>query len=153
MKKILLRAMNGMVCLFVFTLASQANAQNVFSGEGVNWVGQINGYAQPTNLSNDYRALKYRKVSTTIANPADGRGQWVTTVNVQTSGGNVAPSNMPGGSGNGFLFTSGSSSNQYQNKWNFGGVGQGAIDAVNGMAFNSSTDMGLNMSTTGYNAR
>ncbi|MFM2358863.1 MAG: hypothetical protein RLY16_856, partial [Bacteroidota bacterium] len=131
-------------------LPNELKSQNIFGGEGVNWVGSINGYSQPTNLNNsDYRVLKYRKISTTVANPNDGRGQWVTTVNVQSSGGNVTPLNMPGGGGNGFLFTSGPSGNQFANKWVFSGVGQGAINGINGVAFQGSTDMGLNMGTAG----
>ena len=80
---------------------------NIVNG-GVNFVGRINGYSQPVNCSvGDYRVLNYRKVSTTTANTTDGRGQWFTTVNVQSSGGNVTPDNMPGGGGAGFLLTSG----------------------------------------------
>ncbi len=147
MKKLLLKCI-ALLCLLL-TLAFEAKAQNIFGGEGVNWVGSINGYSQPTNLSGDYRVLQYRKVSTNASNPTDGRGQWTTTINVQNSGGNVTPANMPGGGGAGFLFTSGPSGNQYQNKWNFSGVGQGALDAVNGIGHNQAQDMGLNMSATG----
>ncbi|MFM7187783.1 MAG: T9SS type A sorting domain-containing protein [Armatimonadota bacterium] len=87
--------------------------------------------------------------------PADGRGQWRTTINVQTVGGNVTPANMTGGSGSGFLFTNGGncgSSGLYDRKWVFGGIGQGALDAVNGTSYFTAggTDMGLNMATTGY---
>jgi hypothetical protein len=58
--------------------------------------------------------------------------------------------NMAGGGGNGFLFISGPSGNRYQNKWVFNGVGQGALDGINSIILNGSTDMGLNMSTSGY---
>ncbi|HTE32595.1 MAG TPA: MopE-related protein, partial [Chryseolinea sp.] len=150
MKKQLLK---GSICILniLFVLLSfQAKAQNVFSGEGMNWVGQINGYSQPNNLTaGDYRVMQYRKVSTTTANPTDGRGQWATTINVQSSGGNVTPLNMPGGGGVGWLLTSGPNANHYSNKWNFGGVGQAALNAVNTVTRNASTDMGINMSTAG----
>ena len=136
--------------LFALFTFSVSFAQNIFSGEGVNWVGQINAYSQPTNLAVDYRVLTYRKVSTTAVNPTDGRGQWTNTVNVQSSGGNVTPLNMPGGGGTGFLFTSGPAAGQYNNKWAFGGVGQAALDAVNGMTYQGASDMGIDMSTTGY---
>ncbi|WP_407521112.1 HYR domain-containing protein [Lacibacter sp. MH-610] len=120
---------------------------------GVNFVGRINGYSQPINCTGgDYRVLNYRRVSATSGNPVDGRGQWFTTVNVQSSGGNVTPDNMPGGGGAGFLFTSGGgcgNTGTYLNKWNFGGVGQASLDAVNLTSLNNSTDMGLNMGTAG----
>jgi hypothetical protein len=150
MKKQLLERSSSVLLLLFLMLSFQTKAQNVFSGEGVNFVGQINAYLQPANLTaGDYRVLQYRKISTTAANPLDGRGQWATTVNVQSSGGNVTPSNMPGGSGNGWLLTSGPSSGQYNNKWNFTGVGQAGLDAINAVERNASTDMGLNMSTVG----
>ena len=58
--------------LFLINI-QKADAQLIFSGEGVNWVGQINGYAEPTNLASDYRVLTYRKVNTTTSNPSDPR--------------------------------------------------------------------------------
>ena len=138
------------VLLFLFFSLNSAFAQNVFSGEPVQFVGRINGYAAVPNASPDYRTLSYRKISTTVANPNDGRGQWKTTVNVQASGGNVTPDNMPGGGSSGFLFISGSDANHYGNKWVFGGVGQAAIDGINTATYQGSTDMGINMGTSGY---
>ncbi len=142
------------LAMLVILFASQVvSAQNIFSGEGVNWVGQINGYSQPTNLAaGDYRVLQYRKVSTTATNPGDGRGQWATTINVQATGGNVTPLNMAGGNGNGFIFTSGPPAGQFNNKWNFAGVGSGSLNAVNGVQYvtTGGQDMGLNMSTAGH---
>ena len=85
-------------------------------------VGSFNGYVT-TPYNSDYRTTGYRKVSTTASNPSDGRGQWATTINVQNLGGDVTPANMTGGGGNGFLFISGPSSNRFQNKWVFSGVG------------------------------
>jgi len=131
----------------VFSTTSQA--QNIFSGEPVQVVGSFNGYAT-TPYNTDYRTTAYRKVSTTTANPKDGRGQWATTINVAATGGDVTPTNMTGGGGNGFLFISGPSTNRFQNKWVFGGVGQATINSVNSSVYNGSTDMGLNMSTPGY---
>lgn len=127
-----------------------ANAQNIFSGEPVQVVGSFNGYAT-TPYGTDYRTTAYRRLSVNTGIPTDGRGQWATTINVQTAGGDVTPVNMPGGGGNGFLFISGPSANRFLNKWVFSGIGQGAIDAINNIsAFNSGNDMGLNMSTAGY---
>lgn len=124
---------------------------------GVNFVGQPQNptaYAQPTNCTaGDYRVLNYRKVSTTANNTTDGRGQWFTTVLAQSAGGNAFAGNYGGGSNNGFLFTSGGgcgATGNFNDKWNFGGVGQAALNAVNGTTLNSTTDMGLNMSTAGY---
>jgi hypothetical protein len=135
------------VCLFSQT---SATAQNIFSGERVQLVGSFNGYAT-TPYGTDYRTTTYRRVTVSSGTPADGRGQWFTTVNIQNSGGDATPINMPGGGGNGFLFISGPSANRFQNKWVFSGVGQGNVDAVNGIsAFNSGNDMGLNMSVPGY---
>ncbi len=140
----------GALSALAVFFAAETSAQNIFNGEGVNFVGQINGYAQPTNLSADYRVLTYRRLSVTTGTPTDGRGQWTTTVNVQSSGGNVTPLNMTGGGGSGFLFTSGPSGNQYANKWAFGGVGQAALNAINGATYQGASDMGINMSTAGY---
>ncbi|MBB3841520.1 hypothetical protein FHS57_005548, partial [Runella defluvii] len=125
-------------------------AQNIFSGEPVQVVGKFNGYSTiPYN--SDYRTMSFRLVSTSVGTPIDGRGQWVTTINAQASGGNILPVNMTGGSSEGFLFISGSSSNRFQNKWGFSGVGQGALNVINNFsAYNSGQDMGLNMSATGY---
>ncbi len=139
---------------FTFFLAllsgSIAYAQNIFNGEPVQVVGSFNGYAT-TPYNSDYRTTAYRRVTTTGGTPTDGRGQWKTTIDVQNSGGNVTPINMPGGGGNGFLFISGPSANRFQNKWVFSGVGQATLDAVNSTnsVFNSGQDMGLNMSTVG----
>jgi hypothetical protein len=143
MKKILL--LGGM-----FLLPFIIQAQNVYSGEPIQWVGRPNGYST-TPYNADYRTTGYRKVSTTISNPSDGRGQWATTINVQSSGGNIAPDNMPGGGGAGWLLISGPSGNRFQNKWNFGGVGQASINEINNVTKqNGGQDMGLNMSTAGY---
>lgn len=126
------------------------NAQSIFSGEPVQVVGAFNGYATIPYQS-DYRTTTYRRVSTQSGTPTDGRGQWATTINVQNSGGNVVPINMPGGGGNGFLFISGPIGNRFQNKWDFSGVGQATLDGINNIsAYNSGNDMGLNMSVPGY---
>jgi Carboxypeptidase regulatory-like domain len=135
------------MCLFSQILV---NAQNIFSGERVQVVGSFNGYVT-TPYGTDYRTTTYRRVTTTSGTPTDGRGQWTTTINLQSSGGDATPINMPGGGGNGFLFISGPAANRFLNKWVFSGVGQGNVDSVNGIsAFNSGNDMGLNMSTAGY---
>lgn len=135
--------------LFSLVSSTALHAQNVFSGEPVQVVGSFNGYAT-TPYSSDYRTSAYRKVSTTTANPKDGRGQWATTINVAATGGDVTPTNMVGGGGNGFLFISGPSTSRFQNKWVFSGVGQAAINGINDCVYQGSTDMGLDMSTPGY---
>jgi hypothetical protein len=135
--------------LFSVVFSTTILAQNVFSGEPVQVVGSFNGYAT-TPYNSDYRTTTYRKVSTTTANPKDGRGQWATTINVAATGGDTTPINMAGGSGNGFLFITGPTTNRYQNKWVFNGVGQAAVNGVNNCVYNGTTDMGLNMSTPGY---
>ena len=136
------------------TATAYAGGGNIGS-PGVNWVGQINSYSEPFNCSGgDYRVLNYRRVSVNTGTPVDGRGQWFTIVNVQGSGGNVTPSNMPGGSGAGFLFTNGDACGapgQFTNKWNFSGVGQTGLNQVNLTQYVQSggEDMGINMSTAG----
>jgi hypothetical protein len=146
MKKLLL--LLG-VCFLSLLLQTNVQAQNVFSGEPVQWVGRPNGYST-TPYGSDYRTTVYRKVSTTVSNPSDGRAQWSTTINVQSSGGDIAPDNMPGGGGAGWLLISGPSGNRFGNKWNFNGVGQGALNAVNAVVKQSGgQDMGLDMSTAG----
>jgi hypothetical protein len=143
MKKFLL--LGGM-----FLLPYLIQAQNVFSGEPIQWVGRPNGYTT-TPYNSDYRTTGYRKVSTTTSNPSDGRGQWATTINVQSSGGNITPDNMPGGGGAGWLLISGPSGNRFQNKWNFSGVGQAGLNAINNITRQGGgEDMGLNMGTVGY---
>lgn len=131
-------------------LGTQLIAQNIFSGERVMVVGAYNGYVT-TPYGTDYRTTTYRRVSLNAGTPTDGRGQWATTINIQSSGGDAMPINMAGGAGNGFLFISGPSANRFQNKWVFSGIGQATVDGVNNIsAFNSGNDMGLNMNTPGY---
>jgi hypothetical protein len=134
--------------LLLFTV-SLSFAQNIFSGERVQVVGTFNGFVT-TPYGTDYRTTTYRRITTTTGTPTDGRGQWKTTINVQPSGGDATPINMPGGGPGGFLFISGPLGNPFQNKWTFSGVGQAGLDAINTLpAFNSGNDMGLNMSTVG----
>jgi hypothetical protein len=110
----------------------------------------LNGYVT-TPYNSDYRTTAYRRVSVNSGTPTDGRGQWATTINVQSSGGDITPINMPGGTNFGFLFISGPPANRFANKWGFSGIGQGTVDGINNIsAFNSGNDMGLNMSTTGF---
>lgn len=136
--------------MLIFIFWNSAIAQNIFSGEPIQVVGAFNGYAT-TPYNSDYRTTVYRRVTTVSGTPTDGRGQWKTTVNVQSSGGDVTPINMPGGGGNGFLFISGPAANRFQNKWVFSGIGQGTLDGINGIScYNCGNDMGLNMSTNGY---
>ena len=131
---------------FLFLLTINKNfAQNIFSGEPVQVVGQMNGYSTAASSNSSYR-----RVSVGSGTPTDGRGQWVKTYNVQSSGGDFTPRNMTGGGGSGFIFITGPSSNRFQNKWAFSGVGAASVNAVNGIsAFNSGNDMGLNMNTAG----
>lgn len=85
-----------MLVAFVLSFGSfQASvySQNIFSGEPVQVVGQFNGYTT-TPYNADYRTTSYRGVTTNAGIPTDGRGQWVTTINVQNSGGDVTPINM-----------------------------------------------------------
>lgn len=141
------------------TITIDNSSSNIFGGDGVNWSGANQnplGYVQPVNcLHTDFRVLKYRKVNTTLDKPADGRGQWITTINTQITGGNVFNSNMPGGDSKGFLFTSGNgcgNTGTSTNKWNFSGIAQCAIDAVNGVDWNNETggnDIGVNMTNPG----
>ncbi len=150
MKRFLLNAFLGCFYLVVALFSVETSAQNIFSGEPIQWAGRPNGYST-TPYNSDYRTTIYRKISTTTSNPSDGRGQWATTINVQTSGGNIAPDNMPGGGGAGWLLISGPSGNRFQNKWNFNGVGQAALNAINGIVKQGGgEDMGLNMGTSGY---
>lgn len=148
MKKYLIRV--AFAAIFLSFAAPMNPAQNIFSGEPVQVVGAFNGYVT-TPYGSDYRTMTYRRVSLSAGNPNDGRGQWSTTINVQNTGGNVTPINMPGGGGNGFLFISGPSANRFLNKWVFSGIGQGTVNAINGIScFNCGNDMGLNMSTPGF---
>jgi Secretion system C-terminal sorting domain len=125
-------------------------SQNIFAGEPVQIVGAFNGYTT-TPYNTDYRTTAYRKLSTLITNPNDGRGQWKTTINIQPSGGDAMPITMNGGTSNGFLFISGPSTNRFANKWGFSNLGLGATDSYNNLtAFNSGEDMGFNLSTSGY---
>lgn len=124
------------------------------SGGGVNWVGANQGYTQPVNCNGSSPfVMKYRRLATTANAPTDGRGQWFTTLNAQSTGGDVTLQDMGGGGGNGFLFTNEGNcgvTGGYINKWVFSGVGQGGINQINGNVFNGSNDMGFDMSTPGY---
>lgn len=148
MKKILLNV------IFVANFLSLANAQsNISSAERVQVVGSFNGFTT-TPYGTDYRTTTFRKLSITPGStPVDGRGQWATTINAQASGGDITPINMPGGAGGGFLLISGPSGGRFNNKWAFGGVGQGAVDGINFTSFSNTgggTDMGMNMSIAGF---
>ena len=129
----------------LFTINSLIG-QNIYNLEPIQVVGQMNGYSTSINSN-----TTYSKISTSaIGNPIDGRGLWLKTYNVQSSGGDFTPRTMSGGSGAGFLFISGPSTNRFANKWVFSGVAQGSINAVNVCnAYNSGNDMGLNMNTVG----
>lgn len=136
--------------LFLYSLlftvsANLALAQNIFSGEPVQVTGTMNSFTTAAAANSTYR-----RITTTTGNPTDGRGQWVKTYNAQPTGGDVTNTNMPGGSGGGFLFISGPPSNRFQNKWVFSGVGQAKLDTINSIsAYNFGQDMGLNMATPG----
>ena len=145
MKKQLHKALVCFVYFLLLSFSAESVAQNIFSGEPVQVVGQMNGY-NTGSVANS----TFRRVSVASGTPTDGRGQWAKTYNAQASGGDVLNSNMPGSGGNGFLFISGPPGNRFQNKWVFSGVGQGGLNSVNAIsAFNSGNDMGLNMSTAG----
>ncbi|TAG93794.1 MAG: T9SS C-terminal target domain-containing protein [Bacteroidetes bacterium] len=132
-------------CVFSFLFSfGDLWAQNIFSGEPVQVVGRMQGYNTGSQANSTYR-----RVSTPSGTPTDGRGQWTKTYNVQSSGGDFTPDNMPGGNTTGFLFISGPSVNRYQNKWVFTGTGQAGLGGYNNVTHQGSTDMGLNMSTTG----
>ncbi|MFY7965898.1 MAG: hypothetical protein ACOVO1_13450, partial [Chitinophagaceae bacterium] len=145
MKKSILLLTFSMQCLLTI-------AQNIFSGEPVQVVGQMNGYSTGSAANSTFR-----RVSVSSGTPTDGRGQWVKTYNAQSSGGDVTNTNMSGGGGAGFLLISGPSSGgscggRYNNRWVFSGVGQGAVNSINSTIYRSNctgTDMGLNMSTAG----
>lgn len=128
---------------FVGLLTVTGFSQNIFSGEPVQVVGNFNGYVT-TPYGTDYRTTTYRKVSTTVANPTDGRGQWATTINVAASGGDVVPTAAF------FLFISGPSSNRFQNKWSFAADMQATINTVTTSIKEGAKDMGLDMTTVGY---
>ena len=130
--------------------AGEIFAQNIFSGEPVQWVGRPNSYLT-VPYNSDYRTTAYRRISVNSGSPTDGRGQWSTTIFASTSGGNIGLDNMPGGGGAGWLMISGPLSNRFQNKWNFNGVGQAAVNAINDITLQSGgQDMGLNMGVAGY---
>jgi hypothetical protein len=122
--------------------------QNIFSGEPIQVVGQMNGYSTSSSSNS-----VYRKLSTTTSNPSDGRGQWVKSYNVQNSGGDFTPINMTGGAPNGLLFISGPSGNRFQNKWTFSSVSAASLNIINSISSYSNSgagvDMGLNMNSTG----
>jgi hypothetical protein len=136
--------------ILLLNIASPVAAQLISLNEPVQVVGSFNGYTT-TPYGSDYRTAVYRKISTNTGNPADGRGQWHTTLHAQTSGGDITPVNMTGGSGNGFFFISGPAANRFQHKWTFSSPAQGVLDGINNIScYNCGTDMGLNMGAPGY---
>lgn len=140
----------SIACMYFST--NWGEAQNIFSGEPVQVVGQMQGYSTTAGANS-----VYRRMTVTTGTPIDGRGQWVKTYNVQASGGDFVPINMAGGGSNGFLLISGPASGgscggRYNNRWVFGGVAQATLNTVNATNYSNScagTDMGLNMSTAG----
>jgi hypothetical protein len=139
--------------VFGTTIFAQVGNTNIYFPESVQVVGTFNGYST-TPYGTDYRTTTYRTVSTvsSTAKPTDGRGQWATTINVATSGGDVTPANLAGGGGNGggFLFISGPSTSRFNNKWAFSGVAQATLNTVNNGVKEGAKDMGIDMSTPGY---
>jgi hypothetical protein len=144
--KLLLLKVSCLTLVILFAFSSlHLHAQNIFSGEPVQVTGSMNSYGTSAAAN-----ATYRRITTTIGNPTDGRGQWVKTYNAQVTGGDVSNSNMAGGSNAGFLFISGPSTNRFQNKWVFNTVVQARRDSINiADAYNTGQDMGLNMSTAG----
>lgn len=137
--------LKSLFLLLLTTTGRFAFAQNIFSGEPVQVVGQMNSYSTASGSNSSFRRL-----STASGTPTDGRGQWFKTYNVQSSGGDFTPINMTGGGSNGFLFISGPSGNRFANKWVFSGVASASLNVVNtANAYNSGNDMGLNMNTAG----
>jgi hypothetical protein len=140
--------------LAIAGIVSNSSAQsNIAENEPVQIVGPFNSYS-PNPYNSDYRTTSFGKISTTLGNFVDGRCQWATTINVQNSGGNITPTNLTGGPGNGFQFISGPAANRFQNRWVFQFAGQAAVDQINNITQYSSTgagvDMGVNMSSTGH---
>ena len=144
--KLLLSKVNCLTSLLLFVFCSlQLHAQNIFSGEPVQVTGSMSGFGTSSSAN-----ATYRRITTTIGNPTDGRGQWVKTYNAQLTGGDVTNANMTGGGSGGFLFISGPAANRFQNKWVFSNVAQARRDSINiADAYNTGQDMGLNMSTAG----
>jgi hypothetical protein len=130
-------------------------SQNIPVADGVNWIGANNGYQQPINGSAATNVLKYRKVSTT-GTPVDGRGQWWTTLNAQASAADVLNQNLTGGSGNGFLFTSGGGAGNLGtsvNNWGQALPGQVSVNSITPLVWNgfsANNEIGLDMSQPGY---
>ncbi len=139
-----------------FAQVTPPQVSNIYTPEQIQVVGSFNSFAT-TPYASDYRTASLRIVSIPPAAsamaapyfPIDGRYQWATTINVQNSGGDVTPSNMTG-SGSGFLFISGPSSGRFDNKWVFSSAMQAPLNAVSTAVYQGSTDMGLNMTATGY---
>ena len=130
-----------------FLFSGKTVSQNISNAEIVNRIATLNSFDQPVNLANDYRVLNYCKVSTTASNPTYGTGQRVKTVNVQNAGGNFTPNNMTGI--NGFLLTSGSSGNQFFNKWGFTTTKTTALNAVITAAYNGVNNRTIDIRTAG----
>jgi hypothetical protein len=144
------------ICVALLFIGQQAYTQNIPVADGVNWVAANNGYTQPINGSAVANVLAYRKVSTTTSNPVDGRGQWYATLNAQASGGDVINQNMAGGTGDGFLLTSGGGAGNpgtYANIWGVASPSAFAINSVSQLTSNNYepvVEAGANMSTSGY---
>ena len=108
--KLLLSKVNCLTLLLLFVFCSlHLHAQNIFSGEPVQVTGSMSSYGTSAAAN-----ATYRRITTTIGNPTDGRGQWVKTYNAQVTGGDVTNANMPGGGSAGFLFISGPAAFQDQ---------------------------------------
>jgi hypothetical protein len=131
---------------------------NIYSGDGVNWVGgnqTPTAFTEPTNCSTSPFNLHERLVALTSTGTAvtDGRIQWVNTLNAQASGADVYNTNM-NASSTGFLFTSGGgcgNAGSYGNKWGSGSsFASGTLNTANAAGYQAANNEGLNMSTAGY---
>ncbi len=131
-------------------------SQNLPAASGANWVGLNNAYTQPINGSAVNNVLQYRKVATTAVNTVNGGGQWWCTLNAKPSGGDVTNQVMDGGSGNGFLLTSGGGAGvpgDFTNTWGLNVVGQvgvNAISPIHSSFYGTVEEMGISMAQAGY---
>lgn len=150
-----IKAVGVLVLLIGF--CGHSRGQNIASTDiGVNWIGANNSYTQPINGSASANALQYRKISTTVADPVDGRGQWWCTLYAHPTSGDVINQDMPGGPGNGFLFSSGDAAGDpgtTTNTWGWPTDTSFAVNAVSSIqssSYGPVNDVGLRMSQQGY---
>lgn len=124
----------------LFALISSFAISQIFEPEGLNIPGTWNSFTNPP-ASNSVFGSANQVSGGKVTKITSGTARWKTTINVQSSGGDIV-----GGSYT-FLFTSGPSGSPYNNKW------AGTVVTLNSLqsySFNTGADNSITVSNGKY---